>query len=143
MTTDGGDFRTTAVEVRTNAFSRNETRATSFLIEAIASGDAAAVRRLLDAGQDPDMTADWHKYACVPPLAYALQMRQFGIARTLIEYGADVLDGFDPIGLSSAMSSAVVFGGEEGVQLMLDAGHPITRGVLMLAVRVGSRAENK
>jgi hypothetical protein len=117
----------TAVNVQTTVF-----------IEAIASSDDATVRRLLEAGQDPSMTTDWHKYACVPPLAYALQLRQFGIARTLIEYGADL--GFDPIdGISSAMSSAIAYGGEEGVQLLLDAGHPITRGVLMMAVKTLAR----
>jgi ankyrin repeat protein len=139
--TDQGNFRSTAVSVQTTEFTRNEMRATSFLIEAIASSDEAAVRKLLDAGQDPNMSTDWYKYACVPPLAYALQLRQFDIARTLIKYGA----GFGPSddGVSSAMSAAIAFGGDEGVKLLLDAGHPITRGALMLAVEALARAKTK
>jgi hypothetical protein len=111
------------------------------LIDAIASSVEADVRKLLDAGQDPNMTADWYKYACVPPLAYAMQLRQFDIARTLIEYGAGF--GLSDDGISSAMSAAIVFGGEEGVNLLLDAGHPITRAALMLAVGALGRAKTK
>jgi hypothetical protein len=56
----------------------------------------------------------------------------------LIEHGADVMFGFDRDGISSAMSSAIVFGGEEAVQLLLDARHPVTHGALMLAVNKGA-----
>ena len=133
---DDDAFVTTSVSIKTDAFSCSETRNTNFLIEAISTGDACAVRRLIDAGQDPNMSADWYKYACVPPLALALQQRHFGIARALINSGADVLFGFDEAdGISSAMSSAIVLGGEEAIQLLLDAGHPVTRGMLMQAVR--------
>ena len=146
MSTDELDdpgFISTAVVVSTTEFSRSETRDTSFLIEAIVTGDGDAVRRLLAAGQDPNMVADWSRFATVPPLALALQAREIGIARTLVQHGADAMAGFDEDGFSSAMSSAICHGGEEAVQLLLDAGHPVTRGALLLAanriVSLGAR----
>ena len=138
MSTDEAELLTTAVEIKTTAFSRHESRYTSFLIEAISGGDDDAVRRLLAAGQDPDMKADWYRYACIPPLALAMQQREFGIARMLIEHGADVRFNFDENDgwqCSTAMTSAILFGGEVGIQMLLDAGHPVTRGMLMLAIK--------
>ena len=137
-TANNAVFFTTSVDVNTTTFCRHETRDTSFLIEAISVGDADAVRRLLAAGEDPNMKADWHRYACVPPLALAMQQREFDVARTLILHGADAMfnfDGNDGLQCSTAMTSAIMYGGEEGVQMLLDAGHPVTRGMLMLALK--------
>ena len=126
-------FVTTKVGVNTTTFARHETRD---MIEAILIGDIEGVRRLLAAGLDPNMKTDWHRYSCVPPLALAMQQRQFDVARTLIEHGADAMFNFDDgLQCSTAMTSAIMYGGEEAVQILLDAGHPITQGMLTIALK--------
>ena len=141
---DDDRYCSTAVTIESDAFSRTKTHATSFLIEAIMKGDVDGVKEQLSAGQDPNMKDDWHKYACVPPLACALQARQIDVAKVLIESGADVMLGYDVEGdVSSPMASAICFGGLDAVELLLDNGHPLTRGMIALAVRTihqGQRA---
>ena len=144
---DDERYCSTAVTIESDAFSRTKTLATSFLIEAIMKGDVDGVKEQLSAGQDPNMEEDWHKYACVPPLACALQARQIDVAKVLIESGADVMFGYDDDegggGVSSPMASAICFGGLDAVELLLDNGHPLTRGMIALAVRTihqGQRA---
>jgi hypothetical protein len=105
-------------------------------VHAIARGDSTTVQRLLDAGQDPDMPNDWHKFCCVTPLAFAVQTGHLDIAAMLIARGADVLYGISAdCDFSTAMSSAVCSGNLSAVTLLLENGHPASKDAVVLAMK--------
>ncbi|AHF94384.1 hypothetical protein OPIT5_13930 [Opitutaceae bacterium TAV5] len=57
------------------------------LVRAIRMGDEAEVRRLVEAGTPLDFPKETGEY---PPLYHALDARQFGVARFLVEAGAEI-----------------------------------------------------
>lgn len=89
----------------------------SLLQMAVAAGDAAAVRVLLDAGADPDRLG--------PDGGSALHAAAFGddpaLLRLLLDGGADP-DLRNPVTGETALVRAILGGGQEQVQVLLEAG---------------------
>lgn len=105
-------------------------------INAIFDNNINAVASLLESDQDPNMKDDWHKYCCVPPLAFAIQIDHLDIAKLLIDYGADVIFGAtDDFNCSSAMTSAITQNNLDAVELLIEHEHPVNKDVLLFALK--------
>jgi peptidoglycan/LPS O-acetylase OafA/YrhL len=89
----------------------------SDLVEAVRQRDATALRKLLDAGADPNQVDPEFKQ---PALSWASHLNNVEAARVLIEKGADVNRA--SIGGHRALSSAAYFGHPEILELLLRHG---------------------
>ena len=110
---------------------------TSNLYSAIGKGDYEHVVELLKQGADPNMKDDWHTFACVPPLVYAIQSNNYEIAKLLLEYGADPTFGIDnEMDCSSAMISAIHIAKskKQMIELLFTYGHPPSKDALLMAL---------
>jgi ankyrin repeat protein len=87
------------------------------LVDAVRSGDVAAVRALCAGGADPNEPAggnDW------PPLIHAIHKNQLGTAAALLDAGADV-NHADASGMTALMMAAG-YGHRDMVALLLRRG---------------------
>jgi hypothetical protein len=89
----------------------------SDLVEAVRQRDTAALRKLLDAGADPNQVDPEFKQ---PALSWASHLNNVEAARLLIEKGADV--NRPSPGGHRALNSAAYFGHPEVVELLLRNG---------------------
>lgn len=106
--------------------------------KAIENNDVSTIEQLLDIGTDPNMFKDWHRFACVYPLSYAIQCNNLEVARVLLERGADPLFLIDEDeDCSSAMASAILIAKSiDAVKLLFEFGHPPSKQALLYAMQL-------
>lgn len=92
-------------------------RPLSPLIRAARSGDLGEIRRLIDAGADPDQPSGINAWT---PLLHAIHTNQYGSVAALLDEGADV-NRAAPHGITPPMMAAG-YGQTRIVELLLDRG---------------------
>jgi ankyrin repeat protein len=94
------------------------------ICQAVISGQHRIVKRLLAAGEDPDRrTVTYLDYT---PLMWAISYDRYGIAKQLLDAGADI-DAQDADG-KTALHQAIVKGDLKAVQFLINHGSDIEIG---------------